>query len=97
MPDVHTYPGMQLDHGTTSCSGNFSLQQSGVLRCDECAAEYPADVHTLLSLAREHLAALGAHLAATRGRVALRNLRRGRPVSTPNAGKHSHSLLLADD
>jgi hypothetical protein len=53
------------------------------IACVRCGAEYPADVHTLLSLAREHLAAIGGHLAEAGGRTALRR-ERCTPSSTPN-------------
>jgi hypothetical protein len=84
---------MHLSHRTATCPGNFirlppAPAPADVVRCDTCGAEYPADVHTLLSVAREHLAGMYGHLASTRGRIALRRASRGPrapPVPAPEA------------
>ena len=75
--EARPYAGMDLSHAEPACPGNFIRlppvpAPAETLRCDACGVEYAADVHTLLSVAREHLAAVHGHLLASKGRVHLR-------------------------
>lgn len=83
--EARTFGGMHLSHAAPACSGNFTRlpprpAPAETLRCDACGAEYPADVHTLLSVAREHLAGMHGHLLATRGRIERRMAERHTPA-----------------
>jgi hypothetical protein len=79
---AHTYPGIDLEHRDPHCPGIFAADpapsrdvRAERVVCGRCGTQYPADVHTLLSLAREHLAAMSGHLAGAAGRTALRRER----------------------